>query len=144
MRLFKITNPKFIDEIEVLYNNGSLQKIDFTPSTINDDVKVNFKRALPVYLDDFLKGSWCGADTTIVEGSFDVELKDFTRDYPYQRNMHLLPPIWEKMLLTDKIIAVQAAKPYRKYCDRNKHWYNPKIAAAWLKNKEYLNDWNKM
>lgn len=144
MRLFKITNPKYTGEIEVLFNNGSMVKLDFANAVIDDDIKYSFKRVVPVVLENFLQGKWCSNDTIIVEGAFNVELKDFTRNYPYQRNMHLLPPIWDKMPMADKIIAVQAATPYRKFCDKNKNWYTPKIAASWLKNKEYLNDWNKM
>lgn len=143
MQLFEISSPKLEGYITVVYND-ELVKLDFTNAILARNVKAHFKAAIPTTLADFLLGKWCSAETVIIESSFNVVLEDFTRDYPYQRNSHLLPPIWDKMPLPDKIQAVQQAKPYRKYCDRNKHWYNPKIAAAWLKNKEYLNDWNKM
>jgi hypothetical protein len=144
MRLFKIYNPKFKGEIEVLYSQEQLLKIDFGNALqIKQEDITSFKRVVPASIEEFLKQTWCGNTTTIVESNYDIPLEDFTREYPYQRNTHLLPPIWGKMPITDRYIAVTNARAYRLYCERNK-WYNPKIAASWLKNKEYLNDWNKM
>lgn len=144
MKLFKITSDKYTGEIEVLFNDGSLVKLDFTNAVASTDVKHNFKRAVPVVLDTFLQGSWCGAGVNVVEASYEVTLDDFNREYPYKRNTHLLPSIWNKMLMIDRIKAVQEASKYRKYCEKNGSWYKPKIAASWLQNKEYLNDWSKM
>lgn len=144
MNLYKITNPKFTGEIEVLYNDLQLLKFDVQNANIDKEVLAAFKRSIPATLAAFLEGSWCGSDTTVVQGTFEVTLDDFTREYPYKRNTHLLPPIWQKMPTIDKIQAVAAAKAYRKYCGKNESWYTPKIAAAWLKNKEYLNDWSKL
>jgi hypothetical protein len=144
MNLFKITSDKYSGEIEALYSDGCLVKLDFSNATAVAEVKANFKRALPVLLEVFLQGNWCGAGVTVVEASYEVSLEDFKREYPYKRNTHLLQPIWDKLLMIDRIKAVQEAAKYRKYCDKNEKWYKPMIAAAWLKNREYLNDWGKM
>jgi len=144
MRLFKVTSDKYTGEIEVLFSETSMLKIDFSNATIAAEVHTNFKRAVPVMLQSFLEGSWGGNNVNVVESSYEVTLDDFNREYPYKRNTHLLPAIWSKMLMIDRIKAVQEATKYRKYCDKNSSWYKPKIAASWLQNKEYLNDWSKM
>jgi hypothetical protein len=144
MRLFKITNPKFTGEVDALYGDNNILKIDFTNAAMPIDVLAAFKRAIPATIQEFLIGKWCGSETQIVEANYEVSLDDFKREYPYKRNTHLLQPIWDRMSVTNKIQAVAAAKKYRKHCDKNKHWYNPLIAATWLNNKEFLNDWDKM
>jgi hypothetical protein len=143
MQLFKITNPKYTGEIEVLYTNGTLLKFDFANAQITNDTKAAFKTKVPVTLEAFMQGSWCGKDTVVVAANYEVTLDDFKKEYPYKRNTHLLQPIWDKMQMSHKIQAVQEATKYSKYCKKN-DWYKPMIAASWLNNKEYLNDWNKM
>jgi uncharacterized protein (DUF2252 family) len=88
-------------------------------------------------------GSAFGPDIVIVEASQPITLEVFIKAYPYPRNKHLLPPIWAKMKTEEQAQAIAAAHLYSRYCKRNE-WYMPKIAASWLKNKEYLNDWKKM
>ena len=144
MKLFKITSTKYTGEIEVLFNDGSIAKIDFSNAQMSNETKAAFKSKLPVTIEAFLAGAWCSADVNVVESSYEVTLEDFNREYPYKRNTHLLPSIWSKMLMIDKIKAVQEATKYQKYCDKNNGWYKPKVAAAWLNNKEFLNDWSKM
>lgn len=107
MQLFKITHPSYTGEIEVLYNNGSLQKFDFANTGLNDSVKNSFKTKVPIIITDFLKGEWCGKNTTVVEASYEVFLDDFKKEYPYKRNTHLLQPIWDKMQMSHKIQSVQ-------------------------------------
>ena len=143
MQLFKITNPKYSGEIEVLYNNGTLLKFDFANAQIANDVKAAFKNKVPITIEAFMQGTWCGNDTVVVAANYEVTLDDFKKEYPYKRNTHLLQPIWDKMLMSHKIQAVQEATNYTKYSKKN-DWYKPMIAASWLNNKEYLNDWNKM
>jgi len=144
MNLYKISNPKFTGEVEVLYNDQNLQQIDFSNAQIEPELIAGLKKALPPTLQGFLQGTWCSSETTVVEGAFVVTLEDFKREYPYQRNTHLLPPIWDKMHITEQAMAVAAAKAYRRYCKKNESWYNPKVPATWLKAKEYLNNWDKM
>lgn len=144
MKRYLITSTKYEGEVQAIYNSdGILLKIDFTAAKIAPELIAGFKRQLPVYSAE-LAESFKDNGTTIVEADFEITLDDFIREYPYKRNTHLLTAIWQKLPKTDQVIAYYAALEYRKYCDREKAWYKPKIAAAWLKNKEYLNDWKKM
>lgn len=142
MKQFIIKSPKVEGEVRVVYREGLLLKVDFSSAKLGVFEIENFKRKLPA-LQEHLNDSF-NQDTTIVEHDFEISLDDFKREYPYSRNSHLLLPIWEKMSSADKVLAFYGAIEYRKYCERNSTWYNPKIAAAWLKAKEYLNDWKKM
>jgi hypothetical protein len=141
MKQFIIKSPKVEGEVRVMYNEGQLQKIDFSGAKLQVFEIENFKRKVPA-LQDHLNGSF-NEQTTIVETDFEISLEDFKREYPYKRNTHLLPDLWNKMSSADKVLAYYAAIEYRRYCERN-DWYNPKIAATWLTKKEYLNDWKTM
>lgn len=146
MRRFIITSTKFTGHVELLYmeNNGVmlLAKIDYTNATCNATQLLRIKEMAPI-TDAGISTAFNGLPVDIVEAEIIVILEDFKREYPYQRNMHLLTPIWEKMSTADKIIAIAAAADYRKYLQRNS-WCNAKIAASWLKEKQYLNNWKKL
>lgn len=142
MKQFIIKSPKVEGEIRVVYNEGQLLKIDFSGARMAPFEIEAFNRKIPARLE-LLQQSF-SEQTKIVEQEIEISLADFKRVYPYSRNMHLLEPIWEKMSKGEQVIAFYAAIDYALYCEQNKAWYNPKIAAAWLKAKEYLNDWKKM
>lgn len=126
-----------------MYNDeGCLVLIDARASTLPAGGMVRLmKDIVPVGISKLEERFKENPALMLVESEFDVSLDDFNREYPYKRNSHLLPPIWQKMGISDRIMAWKAAGDYRRYCERNSQWYKPKIAAAWLKDKEYLNDW---
>jgi hypothetical protein len=117
MKQFIIKSPKVDGEVRVVYKEGLLLKIDFTSANLGAFEIENFKRKLPA-MQEHLKDSF-NADTSIIEADFEISLEDFKREYPYKRNTHLLPAIWEKMNSADKVLAFYAAIEYRKYCERN-------------------------
>lgn len=143
MRKFLITSTAFAGHAIVLYVDNLLQLIDFTEAEMSEAQQQWILNNVPLHLEAMAEFIQRGKSLRITEADFEVCLDDFKRDYPYSRNTHLLPPIWDKMSRADQVRAVHAAKEYRRYCQRNE-WYKPKIAAAWLKAKEYLNDWKKM
>lgn len=141
MRRFILSSTVFTGSLEIIYNEtGILAMLDMRGAVgITPGGVTQLKNAIPVDVQNInrlgeLKGIIC------VEEDFFVSLADFEREYPYKRNMHLLPEIWAKMDKTSQVLAWKAAQDYRKHCERNA-WYKPKIAAAWLKTREYLNDW---
>lgn len=145
MRRFFITSDKFAGSAELLYNEeGCLVFLDFRSTNITiGGVDQLLTAIIPARFTN-LEGRLKQFNTlTCVEADFSVTLDDFKHEYPYSRNMHLLPDIWEKMTKTAQVLAWKAAKDYRDYCKRNS-WYKPKIAAAWLKAQEYLNDWKNL
>ena len=145
MRRFLISSAKFEGHAELVYGSTCrLIRIDLSSAVMDDDTIRHFKAAVPVLLADLESGKGFSATTTIVEADFEIALEDFKREYPYARNFHLLPPIWNKMTTAEQVEAYQAAMKYRKYCNRNSNWYKAKIAASWLKSREYKNDWDKM
>lgn len=144
MKRFLVSSPAFTGDAELFYDDsGRLVRIDVMNTNMAASVVQLFKAKVPANLLE-LEEAFAGSKATIVAAEFEISLADFEREYPYKRNMHLLPAIWAKMDKTAQVTAYYAAIEYRKYCDRNKAWYNAKIAAAWLKNREYLNDWKKM
>jgi hypothetical protein len=143
MKRFLISSTAFNGDAEIIFDQaGRLIRFDVMNTDMPPVIVKIFKEKLPVIIDDLATSF--KENVTIVEAAIDYTPEDFLREYPYKRNTHLIAPIWLKMDQTDHVLAYYAAIEYRKYCDRNKHWYNPKIAAAWLKNREYLNDWKKM
>lgn len=144
MRRFLITSSKFNGHAELVYSSADrLMRIDLSVAQMDDDIIRHFKNAVPVTITALQMGQGFGPGTTVVETSFEISLEDFKREYPYARNYHLLPPVWSRMTTADQVEAYEAAVKYRRYCNRNA-WYKPKIAAGWLKNNEYKNDWDKM
>lgn len=144
MRRFLITSPKFTGTIELWYNfEGLISNVD-----LNDAV-LDFKQ-LQYLLHNLspdviqFQGMLTGSNLEIKEVAFELSLDDFKREYPYSRNYHLLQPIWHTMSAKERVLSFFAAIQYRQYCERNKHWYKPKIAASWLQKKEFKNDWRKM
>ncbi|KAA2245511.1 hypothetical protein F0L74_06010 [Chitinophaga agrisoli] len=145
MRLFYISSSQFKGSIELLYDeSGKLMLFDLrgakdvTPAGINQLMTA----VIPVFVTN-IENRFKGLALTLVESEFTVSLDDFKQEYPYSRNMHLLPHEWDKMSKTNQVLAWKAAIEYRGYCQRNT-WYKPMIAATWLKKQEYLNDWKKL
>jgi len=123
-----------------------LMKLDLSNSNLSNVQIAKVKSATPsYYIDDAtFASSFNELPVNILPAEIKVTLQDFKDEYPYSRNMHLLEPIWDKMDMTERVLAVMACKPYKKYGERNSSWYKFKIAAAWLKGKEYLNDWKNL
>lgn len=143
MRRFLITSSKFAGTVEVVYKDDHLLcSINFSNAEIDAETIIHFKRSVAADINNFTAGF--SGETTIVEADFELSLDDFKREYPYSRNYHLLDKLWSKMKKTDQVLAFFAAIEYRKYCERNRTWYKPKIAASWLYNNEFINDWKKM
>lgn len=144
MRRFLITSPKFTGTIELWYNfEGLISKVDMNDSALDfHQLKYLLHNLSPDIVQ--FQGLLTGSNLEIKEVPFELSLDDFKREYPYSRNYHLLQPIWHTMSAKDRVFAFFAAIQYRQYCERNKTWYKPKIAASWLQKKEFKNDWREM
>ena len=142
MKLYLISNArKFKGAVNVIYNiDGKLARVDFT-STDLDASSVEVMLKLISGNEASVGMHFKNADTVIIEGDFQVSFDDFMREYPYKRNTHLARAHWPKMTKNEQIQAYIAATDYRKYCEREHAWYKPKIADAWLKKQEFLNEW---
>lgn len=143
MKLYLISNPKrFSGSINVLYKEGQLSRIDLASADIEAPVLEKFLTCIHP-LEELILTKF-GSETTVIEGEFEVSFDDFLREYPYKRNTHLAREVWPKLSKVEQVQAFEAAKEYRKYCEREKAWYKPKIAEAWLRKKEFLNDWKTL
>lgn len=145
MNRYLLSSPSFPGNLVLVYVNKVLTTIDLMECPLELERRAGFLATLPIqeheldaYAAKFSKG------LAIVQEDYEPTLEDFKREYPYKRNTHLLAPIWERMNAMDRAMAWVAAKDYRKYCERNKEWYKQKIAAKWLKDKEYLNPWKTL
>lgn len=143
MRQFNITGPNFEGEMRLFYMEGKLTKIDLTECRLKDSQR-RFIFLNAATDETQIEGMMKKLPTcTLVAEDYVVTLDEFKRVYPYARNSHLLPPIWAKMKPSEKVRAWQSAIQYARYCSRN-GWYKPKIAAKWLKDREWMNDWKRM
>ena len=145
MKLYLISNAKkFKGSVSVVYDkDGKVAKIDFT-STDLQPLQIEQMLKLISGHESNISVNFKNADTVIVEGDFEVSFDDFMREYPYKRNTHLAMEYWPKLKKDEQVQAYIAASEYRKYCERERSWYKPKIADTWLKKKEYFNDWKNL
>lgn len=143
MKRYILTGPKIAGQLEIIYREGSLIKIDMSDADLVDIQKSWLLKNISLSEMKLEAMMILLKDCTLVQDDYEITLDDFKREYPYSRNSHLLPPIWNKLSASHKVIAWEQAREYRKYCERNE-WYKPKIAAKWLKDKEYLNSWKKL
>lgn len=143
MKRFLISSPAYNGDAEIVFDtDGRLIRMDVMNTNMPPELVHQFKVKLPAMLIG-LEEAFAGSKATIVEADFEFTSEDFMREYPYKRNTHLVHQHWPKMLKSDQVLAYYSAIDYRRYCERNK-WYNPKIPVAWLRDKEFLNDWKKM
>lgn len=144
MRKFIMISDAYEGGVILYYNDGLLACVDVRETNMDDRGRLWLFANIPVFETGLLEFSKRLKSSNIAEDTIEIDLDDFKREYPYARNSHLLPPIWKKMNKSEQVKAYLAAREYRRYCDREARWYKPKIAAAWLRAKEYMNDWRKM
>ena len=144
MRKFIITSEKFKGEAELWYGfDGLLCRFDLMSCEM-DYKQVDYLRE-NIAVDVTLLAQCFNSKTLqIKEYPLVFTVEDFKKEYPYSRNMHLLPPRWAKMPQKDTVLAVFRAKDYADYCKRNAKWYKPMIADTWLSKREFINDWKKL
>lgn len=141
---YLLSSPSFSGAAIITYVEGTLAAIDVISTDMRNEHRAWLFAHTPIFEADLQLLAASFKEATIVQEHYEPSLDDFKREYPYQRNMHLLPDLWNKMDSMERVKAWLAAKEYRRYCERNANWYKPKIAAAWLKAKEYLNNWSKL
>lgn len=143
MKKYSITGNLFEGEIQLIFLNSELVKIDFLNAKLSNFQKDKFLKLAvirEVDLED-MRNRMSGC--ILVSDDYTITLDEFKKAYPYARNSHLLPPVWNKLSANEQVMAWLKAQDYARYCKRN-DWYKPKIAAKWLKDREWLNDWNRM
>ena len=147
MKKYLLSSPSFTGTIELLYVDGENVLVDFRNSVLSFKQKHWFLRnvaVLEIAIEEMVVAM---KSVTCVQEDYVVSLDDFKREYPYQRNSHLLPPIWEKLSKSVQVMCVVSARKYRKWCEREKQKnpnYTPKIAAGWLRERQYINDWDNL
>lgn len=143
MKSYAISGRTFAGEIQLFFLEEKLIRIDLVNCTLTDFQKETLLKIIAVEEKKIEEMMSHMKGCIIVSDDYSVSLDDFKQNYPYARNSHLLPPIWDRLSVADKVLAWLRAGDYARYCKRN-DWYKPKIAAKWLKDREWLNDWNKM
>lgn len=144
MNRYLLTSPKFTGSIELVYLDESIVRVDFLDSSADDRQKRYIFQHIPLTEASLAQLVEAVPGLVCVAADYEITLEDFKREYPYSRNTHLLPPLWEKLKASERVLIWMKAREYRKYCERNANWYKPKIAAKWIKDKEYLNDWKNL
>jgi hypothetical protein len=142
MRRFELTSEAFKGTAEVWFNfEGLLCRMDFIDSELSYEQLLWLCKNVSPHIDTF--AALLPKTIKIKDVPFEITLDDFKREYGYSRNFHLLEPVWIKYNKKEIVLIYFRAIEYRKWRERNK-WCNPKIAASWLTQKQYLNDWKKM
>lgn len=141
MRQFKIYNPAYKGEIEVLYDGVKLLRfdcsnaIDIAPETI-----ASFKKALPARLHDFLNSPWSSNATKIVEADYEASFADFWAAYNKKINKIRAEKIYTGMGKLDKILALQGIKKYDAFLKEQK-WRAKADPETYLRNKMWENEY---
>jgi hypothetical protein len=143
MKLFHLTSSKFNGIAELLYNEaGVLCKIDCTGTDMNAETITHFKKCVASKVEEVSAGFT--SSVTIVQADYAITFEMFYKDYPLKRNRYKAEQFWEKLQITDQIIAFSSLKGYKKYLAKNSNYLNPMIADRYLRSKEYLTEWNKL
>lgn len=141
-----ITSQRFAGEIELVYdqsNNicGFELRTELTPEQLR-----NFFRHFPITVADvdiYKKSN----TTSVYEVPEDLSFDRFWENWPgKQANKERAKTIWDKMSKKDKVRCMWSLKAYKRYIDRNAHWYNPQYPDSYLSPRKpgWLNDFNIM
>ncbi|MBA4196564.1 MAG: hypothetical protein C0459_03320 [Chitinophaga sp.] len=142
MRRFLISNSsKFEGTAEVLYNTqGLLSKIDLTQCIMHGETIKQFKAVVPCFIELFLEGKWCGADTTVVEDELQITFEMFWLKYNKKINKKRAEAIWNKLSKTEQVKSYYGIEPYDKYLKENK-WRSKADPDTYLRNEMYNNEY---
>lgn len=144
MRKFLITNPKYTGAAEVIYNdNATLCLVDLTKTDMSGHTVDHFLHSIPSSMITLINGTRFSKETTIVDGDLDVNFELFYKDYPLKRNRYKVEQVWNTLSKEDQVKAFYSLHSYKKYITKNP-WYNAMIGDKYLRNKEYLTEWNKL
>lgn len=141
MRLFKIYHKKYTGEIEVLFSTQML-RIDFSNTNINANDLAAFKRVVPATLEEFLKGTWCGADAKIIEADYEASFVDFWAAYNKKINKIRAEKNFNSLSKLEKILALQGIKKYDAYLTKDARWRTKADPETYLRNKMWENEYN--
>jgi hypothetical protein len=143
MQRYILTSPATKGKVEAIYNSsGILHRIDFAGADLTKEQVYGYKNRIPV-LSLNIYEAFQSTNVIVAEAEFEVSFEDFKREYPYKRNTHLAQKFWPKMTSGQQYKAFCAAVAYRKFLEKNT-WQSPKLPEKWLKDEEYLNDWNSL
>lgn len=123
---------------------GTLCRIDYTKASGLNPAQIKLYKDRITIKSENIYSAFEGTGVQVEEVDFEVTFQDFIREYPYKRNTHLAESYWPRLTSSEQYQAFCAAIDYRKYCERNKGWYNPKIAETWLKKAEFKNKWRDL
>jgi hypothetical protein len=147
MQRFILSSSKIKGKAEVLYDtNGRLVRLDLSAVELSNEQIQWLKHRVSILAED-IYNCFQGSGMVVTEEEFVVTFEDFWNAYPYKRNRHLAEAYWPKMSNSDHYLAFVGAIEYKKFIDRKnatKQWLNAKIPAAWLKDKEYKNNWKTL
>jgi hypothetical protein len=144
MRKFLLTGNKFTGAAELIFNELEvLHRIDLINTNMNRSQVHAIKSIVPVTILDLQKEDWMPPGLLIVEEGFVVTFEQFYDSYPLKRNRFKVEKVWCKMDKTEQVKAYFNLPLYKKYLTKEA-WQKPMIADRFLRDKEYLTEWNKL
>ena len=141
-----ITSINFAGEIELVYGaDCSICSFELRTDLTAEQLSRFFSR-FPVNeaeIENYKKAK----NTTVYEIPEDFSFDAFWCNWcGKQANKERAKLLWDKMAKKNKVSCMWSLKPYKRYCERNAHWYNPMYPDSYLSPRKpgYLNDYNKM
>lgn len=145
MQKYLISNPRFLGEAHITYNNeGNLIIIDLSNTNLNSTILQAFKNAIPPTEDQLINGNSFTQATKIIEENYTVTFEQFWQRYPLHRNRYKAEIVYNKLSVSIQIQAYENLQQYIKYCKRNASYYTPMLADRYLRTREYETNWNKL
>lgn len=141
-----ITSTKFDGEIEIVYDEaGSVCGFELR-TQLNIEQLTKFFGKFPITENDIERYKKSN-DANIYEVPEDLSFDTFWLNWcGKQANKERAKILWDKLPKKDKVRCMWSLKAYKRYMERNAHWYNPQYPDSYLSAKKagWLNDYNKM
>ncbi|MFN4249286.1 MAG: hypothetical protein ACK4EY_16280 [Flavipsychrobacter sp.] len=141
MKNYIVTSEEVVGEIEIRYDDrglfyGIIIRAELEPTTLHwvvSNIPITASK-INVWQQHF----------TVLEVPNDISFEAFWHNWPEEKiDRKRAENVWKRMSLKDKTRAIWVLGAYKRYCQRNPY-KSPKSPAAWLNEKKYENDYNKM
>lgn len=145
-KAYIITSTKFDGEIELIYDEAKNIQAFELRTELTEEQLTNFFGRFPITIKDveLYKNA---KNTKVYEVPEDLSFETFWQNWCGKiANKERAKLLWDKMSKKNKVRCLWSLKPYKRYIDRNSHWYNSMYPDSYLSPRKpaYLNDYNNM
>lgn len=138
MKRFHLTNPRYTGEAILIYNNGLLQRIDYSQTNMTLGMISAFKMSVPAHIDQ-LSESFT-SETIIVESEIVITFEMFWKKYDHKYNKDRCEQLWNRLSKTNMILAYTNLDRYHKFLRKNPT-HLKLHPDTYLRNRAWENDY---